>query len=81
MQNFVKRMFHSTSFLVSGVLSQRKQPPSRRKGIYVLLFYFSWVKFSELRSWKTEFVVIVVRQSPMSRVTMNFFNFSVVYAK
>ena len=73
-------MFHSASFLVSGVLSQRKQPPSRRKGIYVLPF-FSWVKFSELHSWKTEFVVIMVRQLELSRVTMNFFNFSDVYAR
>ena len=30
MQNFVKRMFHSASFLVSGVISQRKQPPPPR---------------------------------------------------
>ena len=79
MQNFVKRMFHSASFLVSGVLSQRKQPPSRRKGIYVLPFSFSWVRFSELHSWKTEFMVIVVRQLELSRVTMNFFLISAMF--
>ena len=72
MKNLMKKMFHNPSFLVSGVFSQRKQPPSRRKGIYLLLF-FSWVEFGELHSWKTEFVVILVRQLAMSRVTMNFF--------
>ena len=36
-------------------------------------FFFSWVKFAELHSWETEFVIISVRQLAMSRVTMNFF--------
>ena len=80
MKSFVKRMFHNAFSCFRCSFGAETTAFASEKHLSST-FSFSWVKFGELRSWETEFVVILVRQLAMCRVTMNFFNVSNVYAK
>ena len=76
MKNLVKRMFHNGfSYFRCSLAAETTAFGSEKHLSSTNFFFFSWVKFGELHSWKTELVVILVRRLAMPRVNTNVFKF------